>query len=188
MNDDPEFGMELNPAATVGVRLLDSRTLPFNIEDHLRQLTEFIDYFRNAVAEDRGQIVQAAITGNANLVRMISYAAIMASRAVQNNSTEDIRRGLAAVVLAGDQVDYRYSLMVLSILYHSAEKLGISPAEVFTEAARLGTSETNDFLMKYLAHGEKSIEAMGYKEGAGPDGAFKYIVEPPPDKTRSRIQ
>jgi len=154
--------------------LLDPSTIPFNHEDNEYKVSSFIDYFLNGNELEQELIRERVAHGDYR--RLTGYSWRMANQAIRRWDVGDIRRGVAAIVLEGGRQNYRDSIVSLCLLYHSALKLSIDPYHIFSNLARLGTGKAESLVAGYLASGEKSIEAMSFKEGVDENGAFKYVV------------
>lgn len=88
----------------------------------------------------------------------------MATLARREGSPEHLRIGLAAAGLASGTGDQREAMLVLSMLWRSADVLGLDPEAEFRSAA-----ERLDMSQALLAFGardpeDRTIEAMGYVE------------------------
>ncbi|HEY9472242.1 MAG TPA: hypothetical protein VIS06_00155 [Mycobacteriales bacterium] len=103
------------------------------------------------------------------------YAQRMAVLAVRRTAAEPLRQGLRAACLANSVDDPRNVIVVLGLLWRSAELIGLSPAEEFTAVARR-TGTHGNVLRAFTGRPpeSRSIAAMKYAErGAGED--FEYV-------------
>jgi hypothetical protein len=170
---NPIYIMQLPPPAVRALELLEEWR-PCDPDRLVPAVTPLIDLFRKNNTGDQANIRQRI--ESKHFGRLRGYATRIASRAVRTHSVEDVERGLVASALEGGRYDYRYTLMTLCLLYHSAQKLGADPDGLFQRAAALGDAPSQQFLLNYLADGSKSIEAMGYREGVDENGQFKYVA------------
>jgi hypothetical protein len=166
--------MQLPPDAARGLALLEDGR-PCDPDSFVSGVTDFVDFVRYSSAQDQQKIREQLEPKH--FARLRGYASRMASRAVQRGSVEDVERGLAASAFEGGRFDYRYTVITLCLLHRSAEKLGVNVDELFQRAASLGDKASKELLLGYLARGDKRLEAMGYKEGVGEDGRFKYVAD-----------
>lgn len=93
-----------------------------------------------------------------------TFAERMASLSRFKSDAGHLRAGLLAAVFATGSEDGREVLLVLPLLWRSAEVLGLDPAEEFRKAAdRTGRGQ---FLLDFTGRSpeDRSIEAMGFKE------------------------
>lgn len=110
-----------------------------------------------------------------NSFAFIRFSERMAVLAVRERSEKYLFEGLIAHAIEGGKFDIRENILILSLLYHSATKIGADPIELFTRAAQLAKGE----IAEEIAHfphrkpEDKSIETMGYIELSDKDG-FKY--------------
>ena len=105
----------------------------------------------------------------------LAFSRRMAILGVREQSEQRLFEGLIAHVIEDFRYDYRENLMELSLLYHSATKIGSNPVELFERAATFATPETAKHITSF-AHRTpelKSIATMGFKEIMTPDG-FSY--------------
>ena len=102
----------------------------------------------------------------------LAFSERMAVLAVRENSESRLFDGLIAHVLEDFSHDYRENLLILSLLYHSAVKLGSNPIELFRKAAALASPKSADRLVGF-AQNPGSIRSMGYEEITTLDG-FDY--------------
>lgn len=115
---------------------------------------------------------QAAPVRTAKLTRKVEvFARRMAALAVRTGSAERLRDGALALALNGCVA--RETYMMLSLIHHSAAKLGLDGDAVLREAARHATPEGARKVLEYAARDGKSIATMGWREIDGPDG-FDY--------------
>jgi hypothetical protein len=106
----------------------------------------------------------------------LAYAQRMAEQAVCANDPDMLRRGLVAVAIEGFRYDRRETIPVLSLLCHSAMKIGADPVALFREASDVSTPEVKREMMSFVnrAPEDKRISAMGYREDLSGTG-FRYV-------------
>jgi hypothetical protein len=152
-------------------KLLDEANIPFRFEVSRHQITNFLRQWQQMPKGERSSIWDRF--GPQHGSRLLFYASRMAEQAVRDHSAEWVELGLLAVALEGTRYDFRYSVVSLCLLYHSAMKINSDPSILFRQAASYGDEGTSDFILGYLAKGEKDIRAMRIEESDGPDG-FRY--------------
>jgi len=116
-----------------------------------------------------------------------AFAARMAMLSVRERSETLLLHGLVALIMEldwPDLPDVREILMDLSIVYHSAAKLGCA-VSLFEQAAQY-TDKTfsRDIVLSYLRRDPEAqrIEAMGWHEIAGPSGLiYQFGKQPIPE-------
>lgn len=116
-----------------------------------------------------------------------AFAARMAMLSVRERSEILLLHGLVALIMEldwPDLSDVREVLMDLSIVYHSAAKLGCADF-LFQQAAQYAVSaRSRDIVLGYLRRRpeDKRIEAMGWHELAGPNGLiYQFGSQPIPE-------
>jgi predicted proteasome-type protease len=102
----------------------------------------------------------------------LTFSERMAVLAVRENSQARLWQALLAQVVEDFRWDYRENLMVLSVVYHSAKKIGADAKELFQRAADLAGARAADYLRAFSLH-PRSIRSMGYREVIAEDG-FRY--------------
>lgn len=119
--------------------------------------------------------------------RLDDFAARMAMLSVRQRSETLLLHGLVALIIELDWPglpDVREILMTLSIVYHSAAKLGCADS-LFQQAAQYADKPSSrDIVLNYLKRTSeaKRIEAMGWHEIAGPNGLiYQFGKQPIPE-------
>lgn len=95
---------------------------------------------------------------------LLAFAERMAALARREASPDHLRIGLAAARLAGGIGDQRETLLVLPLLWRSADVLGLDAEAEFRTAARTGNG--GEVLLEFSDRGpeDRTVEAMGYVE------------------------
>lgn len=106
---------------------------------------------------------------------LLVYGHRMAVLAVRQQSREPLEKALLALVVEGFRCDARENMLILSLINHSAVKVGADPRQLFENAARYASPEVAQHLREFVSRRpeDKSIQAMGYSEETTPDG-FRY--------------
>ncbi len=106
---------------------------------------------------------------------LLAYSERMASLAVRESKPNLIFFGLVANGLDGWRFDWRDNLLILSLHYNSAKRLGVSPEQLFTQAASYLDRKIQDEFKAFLLRKpeDQSLASMGYEEDKD-DGGFRY--------------
>ena len=155
------------------LRLLDRDHFPFRVELVADRLSEFLEHFRQLPQGEQAAL--RAKFGPRHSARLILYAYDMSEEAVRRHSLGAVELGLLAVVLSGTQADFRDDVTALALLHHSVVKLGGDPSVLFGNAAEYASGARKDFILDYLARGEKNIRKFRREDWYGPDG-FCYAT------------
>lgn len=99
----------------------------------------------------------------------------MAALAVREARPDLVDIGLTATAIAATLLYIKEALPVVSLLYRSAEKLGLDPRATFAKVTTFGNRQFDEFVRHFPERSEadRSIAAMGYVEREGRDG-FLY--------------
>jgi hypothetical protein len=133
-----------------------------------------VDAYRNGDESARGQIAETL--GPDQSFALLVYAERMAIASVRQNSAELLDRALIGIMMEGFRRDARETLIALSLIDHSAKKLGLDLRTMVGNAAALGGSSMNllrDFCDR--SDPDRSIASMGYYEGKTETGQFTYL-------------
>ena len=108
--------------------------------------------------------------------RLVGYAAEMAALAIRRGAPDCITQGLVALVIEGGREELRNSIAALAMLYHSAVRLHMDAAKLFTEVASLAVpgnlrTEMSDF--PFRRPEERDLAAFSLCEVNNEDG-FSY--------------
>lgn len=145
----------------------DLLPLPNERDERCKKLTSLYA----AAGEAERAVIRAAGTPE-QLRLMLPFADRMAILAVRAKDPARITSGLLGHAIEDFRWDPRENLRSFSLLFHSAEKLGIDAAARFREVARLASPSGKSFFLDF-ADSPTSIDAMGAREVEGPDG-FTY--------------
>ena len=107
---------------------------------------------------------------------LLAFAERMVSFAIRSRSQDPLRMAMMAMFLQIGIGDVREDILILTLVYAAAEKLGMNPRSVFLDSAQqFGLSSTSG-LEAFLGRSkeDKSIESMGYAEGVDEDG-FRFV-------------
>jgi hypothetical protein len=106
----------------------------------------------------------------------LAFAERMASLAIRAKSQEPLMLAMTAMFLQIGIGDVREDILILTLIYTAAHKLGLDPRSVFMGSARqFGLNDTSG-LEAFLTRSDedKSLDSMGYVEGTDEDG-FRFV-------------
>jgi hypothetical protein len=151
-----------------------SRSLAPEQQDWLRLIC---DQYSDAVPEERKKI-NSLVTPEISFL-FFMYGKTMAVEAVHEQDEAKIFKGLVALAVENQVFDWRDSLIVLPLLYHSAIKIGADAPNLFRRAAAVSTSQTADSFLQFLARTpeQRDIVKFGFKEGIDLEANFTYVVK-----------
>jgi hypothetical protein len=101
----------------------------------------------------------------------------MAIEAVRERDEVKVFKGLVALAIENQAFDWRDSLAVLTLLFHSAIKIGVDAPNLIHRVATISSSQTSAYFLQFLARTpeNRDIAKFGYKEGADLHGNFAYV-------------
>jgi hypothetical protein len=104
----------------------------------------------------------------------------MAEEAVNNKSLESITRGLVALAVEDCFSDSRHSIIALSLVFHSAQKIGGDVHELFNRVAAMAGKNGFTVLTAYLRRdpAQQLLSVFHFKVGTTEDGHFCYLDVP----------
>jgi hypothetical protein len=144
----------------------------------IASIEKLIDSFSASNADQRERI-SGRVDGSFAFV-FEYYARVSATEAVRKNDPALLQRGLIALAIANDRVDYRDNLPYLSMIYNSAAKLRVDPTSLFRSVGDIAIFPFRKALLTFLQRDEKSrtVESFRFRE-SGEGGSFNYeFVEP----------
>jgi hypothetical protein len=126
-----------------------------------------------AAASDGGRLRElAGQLSETHVPVLLVFAERMASLAVRLGDAEVMRQGLMAVCLSFGVADRRDALLVLPLLWRTAERLRLDPAaELMAVHQAVGCEELARFTARRPE--DRTIASMGYVETRDDDG-FRY--------------
>ncbi len=144
--------------------------LPCPMDD---EISKIINAFLQAAPAER-----EAIYGRVKRSTLFyAFSERMAILAVREKSERRLFEGLIAHVIEDFRDDARDNLVQLSLLYHSASKIGLNPIALFDRAA-LATPNAAKYLRDFARRRPelRRIEAMRFRETMTPEGfSYEYI-------------
>jgi hypothetical protein len=140
------------------------------------QIAELLESYVSAPEGERDDF--RGRLGERHVSVLWAFAERMASLAVREGSAQPLRQSLLALALAGDRHDVREGIMILPLVYRSAELLGVEPAPLFAEAARMSDGvEMTEAIETFPARGpaDRRLSAFDFVESTDADG-FRYAA------------
>jgi hypothetical protein len=131
-----------------------------------------LDQIAGMNEQERGEISRDLSGEEWGLVFGIAESAAL--RSVRDNDPRKLRYGLLALLVEDLKEDYRESLISLTLLKRSAEKLRVELRDVFDQVKHVGSPRTRELFETYFAEGGKTLADMGYVETTDKDGEFTY--------------
>lgn len=137
------------------------------------RLSSFMDIFVKATKEEQSFIISSFSDDYSSTFFLFSER--MACLAVRERSEKYLFEGLIAHAIEGAKFDWRENILVLSLIYHSAVKIGVDPVTLFKRASEFAEEPIAHIIHEFPDRKpeDRSIEAMGYIESSDKDG-FKY--------------
>ncbi len=134
------------------------------------ELSRIVRTFADLPSNERDKVSESFHVRYSDVLR--AFAERMAILGVRENSSERLFDGLVALVIENFRLDYRETLLVLSLLYHSAVKISADPEDLLARAESLAAPEAAKLLRVFIQD-PSSIDEMGYVEGVY-EGDFWY--------------
>jgi hypothetical protein len=124
---------------------------------------------------DASEFVECLSRESVDVLR--AFGERQATSAVRHASAVELEHALVALGLAFcGSPDSREDLLVMPLPWHAAKHLGLDPATVFKQTAKLLAGKARDFLLTFCGRApqDQTLECMGYVVGADADG-FRYV-------------
>ncbi len=144
--------------------------IPFAIDDGVRSLVTSLV----ALDATERHAAVSRMTEKHGFV-LLTYAERMAVLAVRNKNPGYLADGLAATAIAAMLVYLKETFSIVSLLFRSAEKLGLDLESTSANVATFGNKDFDEFIQHFpkRSQADRKIEAMGYVERDGQEG-FLY--------------
>lgn len=138
-----------------------------------RMISDLLESYVNASAEER-KFIRDSFSDKYSFT-LFFFSERMACLAVRAKSEKYLFEGLIAHAIEGGKFDWRENILVLSLIYHSAVKLGCDPNVLFKRAAGFAEEPIAQIIQEFPDRKpeERSIQAMGYEESTDDEG-FLY--------------
>jgi hypothetical protein len=146
------------------------RPLPNELDDRVAAM---LDAYVKASTSAKSEITTTI--GPEQTWGLLAYAERMAILSVRQQSRDLLEKALLALVVEGFRWDAREDMLILSLINHSAVKVGADPRQLFEGAARHASPQVAQHLREFIGRRpeDNSIQAMGYSEETTPEG-FSY--------------
>ena len=147
------------------------RPLPCELDDCVSIM---LDAYVNGSASVKSEIMK--VIGPEQSFGLLAFAERMAILSVREKSCERLEKALLALIVEAFRWDARENMLILSLINHSAIKIGADPKQFFEVAAKHASTDITQHLRKFIKRRteDKSIQIMGYSEEMTADG-FSYI-------------
>ena len=144
-----------------------AQTIPCASDDDLYKM---IISFDNFPREKVFEIANSLESDTAQVLGL--FAERMATLAVRKLNYDYVKRGLLALIMYSEKQDPRDVIVILSLLFDSAKKLGRNPKVLFNEFDLQfgGLNFLKSFLHRQPE--DQKIEAMGYEESKDEFGFY----------------
>jgi len=163
----------------------------WRIDEHMDSVLAIAQIVRRTASNDHGMAFGGGRSdeffgqvANAFSIRdsqiLLTYAARMATQVLREGSTSRLTDGLVAHLIEGERDDWRENVIVLTLLFDAARKLGVDPLPIFDHVASLAAG---DAAAETLGGFRKrkpemlTIESMGYRTAMSAQGV-RYEPDP----------
>lgn len=121
-----------------------------------------LDYEQNPAHRDA---ILGAVTRSQS-EHFYQYAYYAAIYAVRLDDPETLKRGVLALAIENNRLDYRDVMGLLSLLNHSAARLGVQPDSVFSEVMPLAPTQFANMLKGFIQRSgdDRAIRGFGFHE------------------------
>ena len=95
---------------------------------------------------------------------------------MRGRSERSIVLGLTALAVEDCTCDSRDSTIALSLVFHSAQKIGVNVSDVFHGVAATAGQQGSHLLTSFLKRdpAQQGLGVFGFREGTNGDGEFCY--------------
>jgi hypothetical protein len=134
------------------------------------------DLLRAWMTQDEATRKQSALQiSDEQRLTLLTYSERMASRAVRERNNDLVVLGLVALGVDGWRADWRENVLITSLHFDAAQRIGANPAAAFETASSLLPEKSAQALRGFLRRSsrDQSLDAMGYVAGKDDDG-FRY--------------
>lgn len=138
-----------------------------------QEISDLINAFLKGTMEEQ-EFARNAFSDEYSFT-FLFFSERMACLSVREKLEKYLFEGLIAHAIEGGKFDPRENMLVLSLLYHSAVKIGADPVSLFKRASKFATGKIKEIIAGFPHRKleNRSIEAMGYIESSDKDG-FRY--------------
>ncbi len=145
--------------------------IPSATDERMRGIVE---RFTRGTAVEQEQFQRSL--GQAHRSHFGIYGHRAATLAVRQDSQEWLLSGLIGAVIANYVIPARRNLDVsLAVYHHCAQKVGLSPAALFSEAARYAQPPLAEKLSTFGHRADVNLKQFGWQEQTTPQGVrYKF--------------
>lgn len=143
--------------------------LPNNIDEEVEQLID-------SILEVTDANKKLADLSQTHGMVLLAYAERMASLAVRQNRVDILLKAMKALRVAGNLLDEKELLLILALLYNSANKLSADWSELIYVSSNSEEKRFKALCESFLSRSmaDRGIQAMGYIESEDEEG-FRYV-------------
>ena len=131
---------------------------PDDFEETCRRL---VDVYQSS--DDRDREAMRALATLDQLRPLFAFASQMSEVALRSGDLRDARAGLVALAIEGGRADPRDTIVVLTLLNRTAERLGIEGRAFLAEARGLSSDEWRAIVDDFLQF-PRTVAQMGFEE------------------------
>ena len=146
--------------------------LPSATDERLRGM---VDQFLRQTAVEQEQFQQTLAQEHRSLFGIYGHRA--ATLAVRQNNQAWLHSGLVGAVIANYVVPPKRNVDIsLAVYHHCAQKIGVSPAELFAQAAHYARPPLAQKLLAFGRRGDIHLKKFGWQEQKTPEGIrYKFF-------------
>lgn len=148
--------------------------------NELAAIALLVEQFVNVDKQARAAILKNVNAKAAEALRRYTHRS--AEESVRHRDPNQIVAGVTALAIGSRHIDPRDVVVALSLLAHSAVKLGRVSDEILESTLTFVPDSFGDQIRDFLERDEedRAIKEMGFKEGKSKDG-FHYVPISPSD-------
>ena len=151
---------------------MKSRTLTPELMDIITTLCK--EYVAGS-EEDRAKM-RSLVTSETSFL-FLMFSRQLAEMAVQYNSEEYLKQSLIALLIENCKFDARDTMVSMSEVFHSAQKIGMRGNEFFLSMTSISGTEMSEQLRSFALRdpANQNIRSFGFREGKNQDAKFAYV-------------
>ena len=125
---------------------------------------------------DAREAIRSAVAPEISFLFFL-FAKTMSLEAVRQRDGEKLLSGLVAMSIENGTLDWRDSMVMLVLLYHSAVKIQADAVQLLQRAAAISTPRTRSGLLEFSLRTPEylSLAKFGFEEGTDSEGNFAYV-------------
>lgn len=175
MNNGTAFGTFLDETirylSGLKVVVYYAEPIPSATDERIRVVVE---RFTRGTAVEQAQFQQALAQEHRSHFGIYGHRA--ATLAVRQNNRDWLLSGLVGAVISNYVIPPKRNIDVsLAVYHHCAQKIGISPTELFAEAACFARPELAEKLASFGRRADVTLKQFGWQEQKTPEGVrYKF--------------